>query len=156
MWKGRNFVSIYSEVESAEATEAVLQLGVAVDDAITERGGLPEVVRELPDQHLDSASIRYLHSPHILTTHLAVGQDNPFDIGPETPAALATYRRDEESVRVLVVDYPDEARARAVSETLDGAVRLGRRMAVAVDFTDQQLADEVLAAVAPPAEGESS
>jgi len=156
MWKGRHFVSIYSEVESEESAAAVLQLGAVLDAAIVEQGELPAVVRELPGQDLDRGSIRFLHSPQILGAHLVVGQGNPFDIDSETPTVLATYRRGEGIARVLVVDYPDEARARAVAETLDGALRIGNRMAVAVEFTDQQLADEVLAAMAPPTEGEIS
>ena len=47
-WKGRHFVSVYSESESAAAKDAVMALGRAVDSALTEKGEIPALVGLLP------------------------------------------------------------------------------------------------------------
>jgi hypothetical protein len=114
-WKGRYFVSIYAEGESDSSKDTVLTLGRALDAAIAEEGETPVMVGRLPSAGLDDRSVRFLRSHQILNSHLFVGEDNVFDLGPDTAAVLGRYQRGDTSAHLLLVEYPDARRqAKAV------------------------------------------
>jgi hypothetical protein len=91
-WKGRYFVSVYAERESAPAREAVMALGRAVAASIGETGDPPALARRLPRAGLDETSLVYLRHPRILEAHVPVGPDNPLGVGPQAPVT-GRYRR---------------------------------------------------------------
>lgn len=112
-WKGRFFVSIYAERETAGARETALRLARAIEAGITEKGERPKILERLPQGGLQKQSIRYLHSHILLETHAPLSDENVLGLGPETEVALASYVRDGKRARLLLVSYPDEARAAA-------------------------------------------
>jgi hypothetical protein len=117
-WKGRFFVSVTAESESAAAREAVLHLGRAAAALIEGDGALPPIVGELPAGGLDASSVRFLHSQQILDTHLFLGEGEVLGLAPDTSVALARYLRDGRSAHLLVADYPEEARAERAAAAL--------------------------------------
>lgn len=168
-WRGPFFVSVTAEVESPAARAAVLAIGDAVSTLIESDGDPPEIVAELPEQGLDTNSIRYLHSQQILDTHLWLGEGDLFGLTPEAEAALARIVRNGHSAHLMLVDYPDEAQAAsaeaAVAERLVGgkpgsgpgsdpagrwhAVRRQEaRLAVVVGAATEEMATELLDEVA--------
>lgn len=173
-WQGPFFVSLVAEGESEEARQAALELGRQVAALLPAEGGVPAIVEALPAPGRVEGTVRYLHHPQILDTHVYVGGDNPFQLSEATPAALATYRRGEEEGHLLLVDYPDEAaaegaRRRAATHLLgeaagDGPARgedgawtaLGRRgprLAAVLGAGSEELARALLEAAAGAGEG---
>ncbi len=164
-WKGRFFVSIYAERETKGAKEAVFALARAVDSSIGERGPKPEILAQLPPGGLEEQSVRYLHHPMLLNYHYYLSDENLLSLGPETEALLASYRRQEERARLLLVRYPGVEKARAahrefLAHYLPGgeggkAVRLengkwsaaagkGRVLSIVLEADSRSLAEDLL------------
>jgi hypothetical protein len=106
-WKDRFFVSIYAEEESAAAQNMVKTLAEKVDMLIAARGARPKIIRRLPPQGLQAASIRYFHHPVILNYHYYLSDENLLKLSADTEAILAGYRRDTGRGLILLVSYPD-------------------------------------------------
>jgi hypothetical protein len=114
-WKGRHFVSVYAERESAPAREAVMALGRAVAASIAETGDPPALAARLPRKGLDEPSLVYLSHPRILEAHVPVGPDNPLGVGPQAPAVTGRYPTGGGTADLVLVEYPDEAAAEAAT-----------------------------------------
>jgi len=115
-WKGRYFVSIVAESETERSTRAVVDLGNAVAALIEAEGSIPPIVAGLPAEDLVERSVRFLHDPQILRTHLPLVTENPFGLERGTPAALGIYRQGSEQAHLLLVEYPDAAAADRAAE----------------------------------------
>ncbi len=114
-WKGRYFVSVYAERESAPAREAVMALGRAVAASIAETGEPPALAARLPREGLDEPSLVYLTHPRILEAHVPVGPDNPLGVGPQAPAVTGRYRVGGGTADLVLVEYADAAAAEAAA-----------------------------------------
>lgn len=110
-WKGRYFVSLYSERETQESKKTVLELGQEISSRIPNKGPVPEIVSRLPEQDLDQTRIRYFFNPMILNYHFYVGEGNLLNLNPETHAVLGVYGEEDDVFRLLIVEYPDETKA---------------------------------------------
>jgi hypothetical protein len=88
-WRGRYFISLYSEKESEEAKQALLTLGRAAALAIGGDGEWPGLLALLPEDYRDPKGIHYFHTYPILNYHVFVSPDNILNLGPETEAVLA-------------------------------------------------------------------
>lgn len=119
-WKGRFFVSIYSEMETAAAEKAVRELATAVALLITDQGPKPRVVSRLPVEGLRPRSVRYLHHQTVLNYHFYLADENILNLGPRTDAVLASYQLGQETAYLLLVVYPDAAKA---EKALQGFIR---------------------------------
>jgi hypothetical protein len=173
-WKGSFFVSVTAESESAAARDAVLELGRSVSALIAGDGTPPPLVGELPAGGLDASSVRFLHSQQILDTHLYLGEGEVLGLAPDTPAALARYLRDGLSAHLLLVDYPEPARAERAASALAARLvpgsaeggpavasegrwhavrRRGARLVAVVGAATEELAHALLADVGFPQGG---
>ena len=114
-WKGRYFVSVYAERESAPARDAVMALGRAVAASIAEPGEPPALAARLPRAGLDEPTLVYLIHPRILEAHVPVGPDNPLGVGPKAPAVTGRYRITGGTADLVLVEYADEAAATAAA-----------------------------------------
>lgn len=163
-WQGPNFVSIVAEGETELAEQATLELGRQVASLLPSEGTAPSILEALPEAGLELRSVRYLHHPQILNTHLPIDPENLLDLGMDTEAVLGTYRRDSEGAYLLIVDYPDENRAigvenrvleelaaaerdRSIGEdTFAGCRREGNRLAVALETPSEEWVGSLLQA----------
>ena len=164
-WKGRFFVSIFMERETEAAKEAAFALARAVDSLIGERGPKPQILGKLPPGGLEDQSVRYLHHPMLLNSHYYLSDENLLNLGPETDALLASYRREGKRARLLLAWYPGVEKAREAFRKFlalylpegggKGAVRLengrwsaaavkGRLLAVVLDAESRSLAEDLL------------
>lgn len=164
-WKGRYFVSIVSESETPASRQAAVELGRTLAAGLPAEGRVPAIMSALPVDGLDLRTTRFLRHPQILNTHVFLSDDNLLNLGPETSAALGTYRRSGARGFLLIVDYPDEARAsgaeavfrrdllassgdRAVAVGDRGFFAVGRsgaRVAAAIGADTAALADALVA-----------
>jgi hypothetical protein len=112
-WKGRYFVSVYTEDETPESRSAVFAVSAMIDRAIRETGEKPDLVRTLPPEGLAAASVCFFHNHSVLNYHFFVADENILGLGRDTAAVLAAYGDGPERTRLLVVRYPDAARASA-------------------------------------------
>jgi len=105
-WKDRYFVSLYAESETAASKPALLGLGEEIAVAIPAQGKKPALLSYVPDG-FDLKKVRYFHSHLILNYHFFVSTENILHLGQKTEAVLAFSGDKPDSVRVLIVRYPD-------------------------------------------------
>lgn len=106
-WKGRFFISIYMEEESGAAERAVRELAKEVASRIPQEGPKPRILSSLPQKGLQPRTTRYLHHYIVLNYHFYLADENILNLGPDTKAALAGYKRGDENAQLLVVQYPE-------------------------------------------------
>jgi len=167
-WQQRFFVSLSADRDDARAREALLAIGGAIAAAIPGRGGPPELVGRLPEDGRLPRSLRFLHDPVVLRTHLDLGPGNPLALGPGVDAALARYRRGGSDGVLLLVRYPTveaavTAAAGARAALLGGSARAAQdakgrwramavnrnELALVVDAAGEALANELTAQALP-------
>ena len=90
-WKGRYFVSIIAFDDTDDARRAVLGLGEAVDAAIPDDGGPPDIVQFLPRDGLLAQHVHYLHNHFSLNLHYFVAEENLLGLDQQTEGVLARY-----------------------------------------------------------------
>jgi hypothetical protein len=110
-WKDRYYVSILAYPETAEKREVVFRLGRDIAGAIKSEGALPPIITLLPEENLIPETVRYFHHYIWLNSFCFVSNENVLNIGNDTPAALGKYRQAGGTFFLLLVRYPDEARA---------------------------------------------
>ena len=115
-WKDRYYASILAYPETAEKRDLVLKLGRTIADAIKKDGPLPPIISLLPAENLLPETVRYFHHYIWLNSFTFVSNDNVLNIGNDTPAALGKYRQSGAAFFLLLVRYPDAARAEAAGE----------------------------------------
>lgn len=150
-WKGPFFGSVYAEGESEASAAAVEALARAAADAIPFQGEAPGLVSLLPSEGLDQRSVRFLHRWEILNSALYVAGDNIFGLSADTDAALGAYRRGDGEAWLLLVEYPDEARAQEAEERAPSAgfdvARQGTMLAAVLQPSAPEVSEELLADV---------
>lgn len=125
-WKDRYYVSILAYPETAGKREIVFKLGQTIADTIKNVGALPPIIALLPAENLLPETVRYFHHYIWLNSFYFVSNENVLNIGNDTPVALGKYRQDGAVFFLLLVRYPDAARAEAAGrqfrqKLLDGA-----------------------------------
>lgn len=110
-WKDRYYVSILAYPETPAKKEVVFKLGRAIAGAIKKEGPLLPLLSLLPAENLLAESVHYFHHYIWLNSFHFVSNENVLNIGKDTPAALAKYRQAGTTFFLLLVRYPDPARA---------------------------------------------
>ncbi len=112
-WKGKFFVTVYSEGEGSALQSAIMNLGRSIAQAISSEGPRPELIKFLPgtEQGLLEKSIRYLHSYVVLNQRFFIASQNILLLSPKTEAVLAQYVRGPKKSHLLLVRYPTEKEA---------------------------------------------
>lgn len=133
-WKDRYYVSVLAYPETEEKKRVVFALGDAIAAAIKTEGPLPPILALLPAEGLIPESVHYFHHYIWLNSFYFVSNENVLNIAPDTPAVLSKYRAAGGTVFLLLVRYPDEARAGAAllqfrDKVLGGAKEGASKMA---------------------------
>ena len=126
-WKGRFYVSVLAYPETPASKNAIDILGKAIDGAIREEGPLPPILALLPQENLQPETVRYFHHYIWLNSFSFVSNENVLNIGADTPAALAKYRTPGSSLFLLLVRYPDAARAETAARQYDEKILGGAK-----------------------------
>lgn len=112
LWQNRFFVTIMTTGEDEAAEAAILDLGRAVADGLGPDGEPPAMLRLLPTDGLIVDRTSYFHSNINLNNRYFISSENLLGLGDNTECVIAEYEYDgAESIKLLVVGYPDSARA---------------------------------------------
>lgn len=111
-WKDRYYVSILAYPETPTTRNVVFRLGRAIAGAIADEGPLPTILDRLPADGLIPETVRYFHHYIWINSFYFVSNDNVLNIEKDTPVTLAKYRRAGATYFLLLVQYPDAARAK--------------------------------------------
>lgn len=122
-WKGKYFVSIYSEGEGAEVESAILKVGRDAANSIPTGGQEPRLIGFIPGKEhgLLDKSIRYLKSHTLLNQRFFIAHQNILNLGRKTESILAQYTREKQKVHLLLIQYPGMKEAKEAFQTFKGA-----------------------------------
>jgi hypothetical protein len=116
--QGRYFVSITAAGDEKRAEKAILELGKAVAPLLGPPGPLPDLLKCLPESGLKRNRTSYFHAAVNLNNRFFIASENILGLGKDTDCVFAEYEvGPEETGDLLIVRYPDEARARAAYES---------------------------------------
>ncbi len=118
-WRGRYYVCVRVEKENPGAARAVRKIGRVLADAIGTDGTRPGLLRCLPEGAYRPESLRYFFRDEILRAHITLPRDDLFQLTDSTEGLLVRMRGDRS--KVLVVRYPDTARADSALRSFAGA-----------------------------------
>jgi hypothetical protein len=116
-WKDRYYVSVVPLGTQAGVGEGVTALAAAIATAIRGAGRPPDLVELLPREGLDHRQLHYFHDGSLLDRLLWLGEQDFWQLGPDTEGLLARYQTAEpdggaaEAPALLILRYPDQARA---------------------------------------------
>jgi hypothetical protein len=116
-WKARYFVCVTSLGDEELTKHAVIALGTAVADLISDTGSRPRLIGRLPGDHLEAGTIRYFHAEQSLNNIYFLANENILQLDASTNCVFAHYAADDDSAFLLLVQYPDDRRAEAAYET---------------------------------------
>ena len=118
-WQGRTNVQITARDAVDDA--ALQAFGQAVSALLPAGGTPPEIVAELPLADLEPGSVRFFREQMALDNYLWLGPENVLGLGPDVEGAVATYELATGRATLLLVTFPDAARARAARQGLADA-----------------------------------
>jgi hypothetical protein len=116
-WKDRYFGSVSVEEETPDGKAAVLDLGRRIAAAIPKEGSKPKLLSYLPAAGLEAGLVRFFHNYSILNYHFFVADQDILLLEQTASAVLATYASAGGRSRLLLVGYPDEAKAALAFES---------------------------------------
>jgi hypothetical protein len=114
-WQGAHFVQLLPREEVQN--EVLRAFGRAVASALPQGGQRPSLVDALPQEELDTDSVRFFREKMALDNLLWLGPDDVLGLGADTQGVVAHYDLDAASevggagVDLLLVAYPDAGRA---------------------------------------------
>lgn len=117
-FQGRYFVSITVLGDEAKAEAAILELGRKVVPQLGPPGPPPELLRFLPADGLKKNRTSYFHNAVHLSNRHFVSAENILHLDAATECAFAEYAAASgETGSLLLIRYPDGAKARAAAES---------------------------------------
>jgi len=120
-WKGDYFVSAVNMGVDEEADAMLVEIGKAVDSAITSSGPMPELLSLLPTEGLDERETSFFHSDVVLNNRYFIATENVLQLTDETNCVFGEYGNAGENGKLLIVEYENAAWA---EEAFNGFLRV--------------------------------
>jgi hypothetical protein len=108
-WQGRAFVQIVAR--EAVDDESLWALGQFVAESLPQGGARPALVDVLPALGRQNDSVRFFREKIALDNLLWLGTDDLLELGPDVEGVVARYKIEGQVADLLLVSYPDAARA---------------------------------------------
>jgi len=110
-WQARTYVQIVARQQVQD--EVLRAFAHAVSAALPEGGERPALVAALPTGGLAAGNVRFFREKMALDNLLWLGADDPLGLGPDTQGVVARYEVGGQPADLLLLAYPDAARAEA-------------------------------------------
>jgi hypothetical protein len=136
-WQGRAFVQIVAREAVDDA--ALWELGQIVAAALPQGGERPTLVDVLPVEGRQPGSVRFFREKLALDNLLWLGTDDLLGLGPDVEGVVARYEIEGQAADLLLVSFPDAARAEHAQVALEGGEVEG--------LVETRLHDQLLGAV---------
>ncbi len=115
-WQNRYYVNLTAV--DAVADEDLRLFAEFMSKALPSGGDKPAIINRLPANGLIPDSDKFFHQELAVQDRLWLGGENLLGLGPDTDAVLARYRTGDAEWQLLLVAYPDSAKADAGSQAL--------------------------------------
>ncbi len=115
-WKDKFFVKIMGLGEDLK--EIILKLGNKIDKKIKKEGKLPQLVSKIPQDSLVPGSVHFFHKQIILKNLCFFPNQKVLNLDRETDCILADFKLGKDRLKLLLIQYPDTAKAKEVEDSL--------------------------------------
>ena len=127
-WVGRSTIILTSAAAKPPSKEAFIAVATRIASQSQTKSEKPELVRNLPTENLEPASVIYCHYRQALDQVFYVGEENVLGMGTdvkeptEVEAVYARYTIDNRPHPVIVVRYPNEDAAAKAADAFAAMV----------------------------------
>jgi hypothetical protein len=111
-WKGRYFVTVFSDGEGGDVETAILKLGGEISSTIKETGSPPQLLKHLPEGAITKEAV-FFRSHVLLNQRFFISHENILHLGSDVNAVIVPVAAGKSPARLLLVQYPDKKRAAA-------------------------------------------
>jgi hypothetical protein len=118
-WQSRTFVQIVAQSQLDDPT--LVAFGQAVSSALPEGGQRPSLVEALPTEGMQQGKARFFRDRTALGSLFGTGLGDPLGLDAESKGALAHYEIGGREFDLMLIAYPDAARAQTAQTGLKGA-----------------------------------
>ncbi len=108
-WKGSYFVSALNMGVDEETDALLLDIGRAVDAAISSTGQLPGLLGLLPTEGLNERQNSFFHSDVVLNNRYFIASENVLQLTDETNCVFGEYGDTGENGKLLIIEYENGA-----------------------------------------------
>jgi hypothetical protein len=108
-WKGSYFVSVLNMGVDEETDALLLDIGRAVDVAISSTGQLPDLLGLLPTEGLNERQNSFFHSDVVLNNRYFIATENVLQLTDETNCVFGEYGDAGENGKLLIIEYGNAA-----------------------------------------------
>ncbi len=115
-WQSSFFAQVTALKPISE--DALLQAAEKVSSALPSGGAVPALLTSLPK---NGQEVRYFHQELSIQDSVWLGGQNILDLGMDTGGFVARYDLSDAPVWLLLVEYPDAARAASALKALNAA-----------------------------------
>jgi hypothetical protein len=104
-WKDRFYISLSTWETTSESSDFIQALGSFIDKKINVKGGIPTLMKYLPEEDLVPFGYLYFHHYIWLNSYYFIADDNLLNINDNTDAILAKYAEAEKRQYLLLIQY---------------------------------------------------
>ncbi len=115
-WKDKFFVRILGL--GKDLKEIILKLGNKIDRKIKKEGKLPQLVSKIPSDSLIPGSVHFFHKQIILKNLYFFSDQDILNLNEKTDCVLADFTLGKDSLKLLLIQYPDTIKAQEAQENL--------------------------------------
>jgi hypothetical protein len=126
-WQNRFYVCVSVEESKESTSELLLAAARTVSQRLPQKSSRPSLVDLLPSNNLVPCSDRYCHLHQTLNYHFYLARENVLHLDSTTNAVLARYQPG--STLLLLVEYPDAARASSAAASFRQTILLNTKSA---------------------------
>jgi hypothetical protein len=118
-WQSRTFVQIVAQSQLDD--QILVAFGEAVSSALPEGGQRPSLVEALPTEGMGPGKARFFREKMAPGSMFWVGSEDVLDPDMDTEGVLAHYEIDGRRIDLMLIAYPNAARAQKAESGLRGA-----------------------------------
>ncbi len=118
-WKDHYFMRIMDMEGEDTKKDLILNLGKSISNKIKKEGESPKLLDRIPQDNLLKQSIFYFHKNIILNNLYFLSKENILNLSEKTNALLTSYKFNNESLKLLLIEYPDTLESRKAFESFN-------------------------------------
>jgi hypothetical protein len=118
-WQDRYYVLL--RAMQTVPDDDLLAFAKSISSRLPPGGAPPALLALMPVDPKPEGPLVFFRQEMVIQDSLFLGGQNVLGLSPQTRAVLARYRVGEETVKVILVEYPDAAAAQSAGEALQTA-----------------------------------
>jgi hypothetical protein len=104
-WKDKYYITVIANNENDEIKSAIAKISADIDNKIATQGSMPEIIKYLPEEHLQKDGFIYFHHYIWQNSFYFISNDNFLNITERSDALLAKYGVKDKRSFLLLIDY---------------------------------------------------